>query len=123
MQIYKSVRACKIITFFFLLSIVVIGVDSVYAAAPVATIYSPQNNEILSKDSNITFLGSGADAEDGDLSGGRLVWISDRDGPLGKGEQFSTYLSNGAHTITLTVTDSSELSGSTQITIVVEGIK
>lgn len=123
MQIYKSVRTRKIITFFFFLSIGVIGMDSVYAAAPVAAIYSPQNNEILSKDGNITFLGSGADAEDGDLSGDRLVWRSDRDGPLGKGEQFSTYLSGGTHVIMLTVTDSIGASSSTQITIEVEGIK
>jgi len=70
--------------------------------------------------SSITFLGSGTDAEDGNLSGDQLVWVSDGDGLLGNGEEFSTYLSGGVHTIMLTVTDSTGASCSAQITIIVQ---
>ena len=54
----------------------------------------------------ITLSGTGADTEDGTLTGASLVWTSNVDGQLGTGNTVSTGLSAGTHTITLTVTDS-----------------
>ncbi|MFW6089465.1 MAG: Ig-like domain-containing protein [Gemmatimonadota bacterium] len=55
----------------------------------------------------VTFTGEATDAEDGDLTGGSLVWSSNVDGEIGTGETFSTSsLSPGMHTVTLTATDS-----------------
>lgn len=47
------------------------------------------------------------DPEDGELSGGALVWSSDKDGVLGSGtELFTSSLSAGPHLITVTASDS-----------------
>lgn len=52
----------------------------------------------------ITFSGTAADAEDGDLSP-TLRWTSNRDGLLGVGATLTETLSVGLHTITATATD------------------
>ncbi|MEP6765672.1 MAG: S8 family serine peptidase [Gemmatimonadaceae bacterium] len=75
--------------------------------APVAKITSPALVTFITKGSNVTFVGSGTDAEDGVLSGASLVWESNRDGTLGTGTTISTStLSVGTHSIYLTVKDS-----------------
>jgi hypothetical protein len=64
--------------------------------------------------------GAAYDLEDGDLSGGALVWSSDVDGVLGSGDsQAFDDLTPGYHAITLTTTDSDEMTDSDSITIYV----
>ncbi len=87
---------------------------------PTATITSPEDGAILLRSQSITFEGSGSDPEDGELTGGALVWTSDLDGRLGTGESVTTSgLSPGRHTITLTVTDSHEDTAVDQIVITI----
>ena len=93
-------------------------------SAPSAAIASPVGNPTFTRASNgtvaVSFSGSGADVEDGSLSGSALVWTSSRDGQIGTGASFSrSDLSVGAHTITLTARDAQGLTGSatTSITI------
>jgi hypothetical protein len=74
---------------------------------PVTKILNPANSTTFTSGDTISFSGSSIDAEDGDLSGTSLVWISDLDGTIGTGESFSSpALSAGNHQITLTGTDS-----------------
>ena len=59
--------------------------------APVAQINSPVDNSTYAAADVIEFAGTGSDSEDGDLSGASLVWDSDVDGQIGKGETFNSY--------------------------------
>lgn len=92
---------------------------SVFAEPPTATISSPLDGLTVSKGQSIRFEGSGIDLEDGMLKGSSLVWVSSREGPIGEGEAFETYLSGGSHLITLTVTDSDSEKATTQISVTV----
>ncbi|HEX2164539.1 MAG TPA: M36 family metallopeptidase, partial [Thermoanaerobaculia bacterium] len=88
--------------------------------APTATIAAPADGAGFTEGDAVTFSGGASDAEDGDLSAG-LVWTSSRDGQIGSGAAFTTTaLSAGSHTITATVTDSGNLSGSDSIAISVQ---
>ena len=74
---------------------------------PTAIISSPADNSSFYESANITFAGSGTDAEDGILSGASLVWTSNLDGSIGSGSPLTlNTLSAGTHSITLTATDS-----------------
>lgn len=90
--------------------------------APVATILLPLNNSSFKNGAVVTFAGTGADTEDGTLSGDSLVWTSNLDDEqIGTGNSFQkNNLSVGVHTITLTVTDSAGLAGSKSVKITVE---
>jgi subtilase family protein/thrombospondin type 3 repeat protein len=78
---------------------------------PTATILSPVNGSVFSRNYVISFQGQGTDPEDGKLTGASLSWSSDRDGFLGTGEVIQTSLSMEGeegfttHIITLTATD------------------
>ncbi|MBV1869598.1 MAG: PKD domain-containing protein, partial [Gammaproteobacteria bacterium] len=87
--------------------------------APVATISSPANGTIYSENTNISFVGTGTDEEDGNLNGGSLEWSSSVDGLLGNDTTISTTLSTGTHTVTLTSMDSDGSTGSSAINITV----
>ncbi|WP_440877265.1 PKD domain-containing protein, partial [Thalassotalea sp. PLHSN55] len=63
--------------------------------------------------------GTALDHEDGELSGNNLVWVSSKDGTLGNGIDLTTTLTEGAHTVSLTATDSDGLSHTDFITIIV----
>jgi hypothetical protein len=68
----------------------------------------------------IAFSGSGSDADGLALTGGALVWTSDRDGEFGVGGGFSyAELSVGEHVITLTGADSYGLSATASIGITI----
>lgn len=82
--------------------------------APVATISSPAMAASFSAATN--FMGTCRDPEQGDVtSSGR--WRSNRDGDIGSGGSFSRQLTPGAHTITLTCTDSQGLTGSATVNV------
>jgi subtilisin len=85
---------------------------------PTVDITTPANDASFSSGATITFVGTAADDEDGDLTGS-LVWTSNRDGQIGTGGSCSKVLSDGTHTITATVTDSGGITGSDSITITV----
>lgn len=73
--------------------------------APTAAISQPVHGAAFPNGAVIQFVGTGIDAEDGALSGGSLIWQSDRDGQIGSGRSFTRVLSPGDHRITLTATD------------------
>ncbi len=84
---------------------------------PTASISSPTNGLSTTLGDNISFSGSASDVEDGNVSAS-LSWTSNLDGTIGSGASFSiTTLSEGAHTITATATDSDDLTSSDTITI------
>ncbi len=86
---------------------------------PTATITSPPNGASYTTTQAILFQGSGTDPEDGTLSGASLVWTSNLSGQLSTGGSFSRTLPAGAHTITLTATDSKGAQSSASGTILV----
>jgi hypothetical protein len=89
---------------------------------PVVTISSPADGAAFNLGDTITFTGSAADVEDGDVSAG-LSWQSDQDSVIGAGTPVSTStLSSGVHTITATAADGLGLTGSAQITITVDSL-
>jgi probable HAF family extracellular repeat protein len=80
--------------------------------SPAATISAPRSGLQILQGQNVDFSGTGADPEDGQLSGASLVWRSSIDGVIGTGNAFTRNdLSVGTHTITLTVTDSKGATG------------
>ncbi len=83
---------------------------------PTALISAPADGASFTVGDNTTFTGTGTDPEDGDVTAS-LTWDSNLDGTIGTGGTFSTTLSEGAHTITATATDSGSLTGLDSITI------
>jgi uncharacterized protein YjiK len=83
---------------------------------PTALISAPADGASFTVGDNITFTGTGTDPEDGDVTAG-LTWDSNLDGAIGTGGSFSTTLSEGTHTITVTATDSGSMTGLDTITI------
>lgn len=89
--------------------------------SPTATISSPADQATYAPGVPVTFSGSGADHEDGALTGASLVWTSSRDGQIGSGASFTRAdLSEGTHTINLTATDSEGASGAANVSIKVQ---
>lgn len=73
---------------------------------PTAAIVAPDSGGTFSGRSFVALYGAGVDLEDGAMEGAALAWKSDKDGALGTGRVLEANLSPGAHTITLTATDS-----------------
>jgi hypothetical protein len=98
------------------------AVTSVKTGKP-PTIQLPSNQ-------TASFIGQAHDVEDGELTGDNLVWESDRDGVLGRGNKINLVLSSPStacpgtidHTITLTATDSDGNSASSKILITIGAI-
>ena len=95
------------------------GVLSYFAAAdnpPSTSITSPADGATFASGEAITFSGTAADAEDGDLTG-NLIWTSSLDGEIGRGGSFTASLGDGNHTITAAVIDAAGNEGSATINI------
>ena len=74
--------------------------------APSISIVSPRDGATVSLDMPIVFSAAAFDMEDGLLDEANVIWRSDKDGELGKGNYVMTSaLSAGAHTITVTTKD------------------
>ena len=86
---------------------------------PTVSISSPADGASFANGAVISFAGSAADTEDGDLTSS-LVWTSSLDGQIGTGGAFTAVLSAGTHTITASVSDSGGLAGDASITVTVE---
>ena len=87
---------------------------------PTAVIVTPTTNSSYASSQNITFTGTGTDPEDGALTGSSLVWTSSLDGQIGTGNAFQkSGLSVGAHTITLTATDTGSFTGTDSISLTI----
>ena len=67
----------------------------------------------------IELRGGGFDLNDGVLDGTGLRWASDRQGPLGIGQQLAVSLQAGVHVLTLQAVSSAGLIGSDQVTVTV----
>ncbi|HET7292121.1 MAG TPA: Ig-like domain-containing protein [Vicinamibacteria bacterium] len=88
---------------------------------PTAAITAPANGATFNRGELVSFAGTGDDAEDGDVTAG-LTWTSNLDGVIGSGGSFSTStLSRGTHVVIVRVTDSGGLTGSAQISLVIDG--
>jgi PKD repeat protein len=97
-----------------------VQVPTVTNQPPTATITQPTNNASFVQGTSVSFAGTGNDPETGALTGGALVWTSDRDGQIGTGTGFSsTTLSVGTHVITLTATDPQLKTGTATRTITI----
>jgi hypothetical protein len=102
-----------------------IGVDltppsDLYGLGPAAVIFHPGDGTIYTVGASIPFVGHATDPTDGALTGNALVWRSNLvASPIGTGEMFSTTLPAGTHLITLTATDSKQLSDSKSLTVIV----
>jgi hypothetical protein len=93
--------------------------------APTVTISSPDTTSTtaplyVAPGDPVTFTGAASDPEDGPLTGGSLVWVSNVDGQIGTGETFMTSsLSEGQHAVTLTATDSEFEEGTETVLVIV----
>jgi hypothetical protein len=95
------------------------GAFTVDEKAPSAIILYPDDGEVLTATlTNLT--GYGYDLEDGVLKGASVAWTSDLDGDLGTGERlWDVHFTEGDHTLTLTVTDSTGKQDTASVTITV----
>jgi uncharacterized protein YjdB len=85
---------------------------------PAAAIQSPDDSSLHTKGDTIAFSGSAYDLEDGQLTGGSLVWTSSLDGQIGTGEDVSTSaLSTGEHRVSLVATDAGGLADTAAIDV------
>ena len=99
---------------------IAITVAALATSPPVASIVVPTSGSTFSEGTPVTFQGTGEDLQDGSLSGSGLAWTSSLDGQIGTGSSFAhSALAVGAHTITLTATDSDGVSGSATISVTV----
>ena len=87
--------------------------------APQVVIESPEPDATFEAGEEVWFEGVAFDAQDDDLtSGSQLVWSSDIQGELGKGDYLIlTDLKPGKHTITLAATNSMNVSGTGMVVV------
>jgi len=83
---------------------------------PQAQIISPVDNSVFNIGDMITFNVTGSDLEDVNLSSSSMIWVSNINGIINIGKNFSTSnLSANSHKITLYVTDSEGLTCNTSV--------
>jgi hypothetical protein len=88
---------------------------------PDTSITTPTDGTTYDSGTLVSFSGESTDAEDGDITDS-IVWESSIDGQFGTGGSASNLLSDGAHVITATATDSAGSSESDSISITVGDI-
>ena len=74
-------------------------------------ILSPLDGEVLAAGRSVLLTGQGYDPNTGEEIQEGFIWISSRDGTLGKGSLVQTRLSEGKHTIKLQVGESTQSIG------------
>lgn len=85
---------------------------------PQPVIVAPVAGSTFLEAQTVSLLGWASDPQDGTLrDADHLVWTSDHDGVLGRGESVYTLLSVGLHTITLQATNSAGLVGTTSVEV------
>ncbi len=89
--------------------------------SPKANITAPSDNSSYAYGDIVSFKGVSTDPEDSDLPASTFVWESSIDGLIETGsKEFSTnFLSEGSHTITLTVTDSDGATDSATLSVTI----
>ena len=88
---------------------------------PVVSIIGPPNNTRFNSLDTITLIGKVTDPEDGNITGGSLVWTSDKDGRIGAGFYHKIdSLTINTHNIVLSATDNEGLKGFDSVTILIE---
>jgi PKD repeat protein len=88
--------------------------------APSAAISAPEDGAEFLQGTEVTFVGSGSDPQQGALTGASLSWSSDRDGALGTETSLGVSdLSAGVHVVTLTAADQQGLTGTASILVIV----
>lgn len=85
---------------------------------PSVSIVSPASGSTFEEGTEIAFLGTAQDEEDGDLAD-FLVWTSDAGESLGTGGGITVLLPVGTHVITASVTDNGGLAGQDQASVTV----
>jgi uncharacterized repeat protein (TIGR01451 family) len=90
--------------------------------APVVSINTPLDGTLFIGDQEIFLDAFANDPQDGALDGNSVRWVSSRDGALGSGAVLNFQadaLSEGAHLVTVTATDSAGLTNSASVKIYV----
>src|SRR5207249_6283397 len=89
----------------------------VTARPPAVAVTAPANGRLFPVGFPITFTATAVDRTDGDV-GSRLVWMSDRDGPLGSGQSITvSRLSPGDHRVTASVTNRLGTAGAASVAV------
>src|SRR5439155_1416040 len=84
---------------------------------PAVAVTAPANGRLFPVGFPITFTATAVDRTDGDV-GFRLVWMSDRDGPLGSGQSITVpRLSPGDHRVTASVANRLGTAGSASVSV------
>ncbi len=87
--------------------------------APTVQIDAPADSTTFLLTDQINLLAQATDLQDGTLTGTSLVWVSDIDGTLGSTEDLTVLLTQGAHTIVVTATNSLGLSDTDSVSVLV----
>jgi len=95
-----------------------ITIEGLPEQPPTAVIVAPADGALFDEGAGVAFVGSGSDPGGPELPESAFAWTSDLDGSIGTGTSFSrSDLSLGNHTITLSVTDEQNLTGTATVGI------
>jgi len=99
---------------------IAITIEGLPEQPPTAVITAPADGASFNEGVEVAFVGSGTDPDGPELPESAFAWTSDVDGAIGTGTSFSrSDLSLGNHTITLSVTDEQNLTGTATVGIAI----